>query len=78
MGMTVRRCRVNVQHLDRTNMSDRTSMSTVRPGSLQPESVPSPQTVLEELFNLLEEYAPTWYKEEHHDRAVAALLGREF
>ena len=28
--------------------------------------------VLRELFNLLEQYAPTWYTEEHHNRAVAA------
>ena len=26
-----------------------------------------------ELFSLLELYAPTWYKEEHHNRAAAAL-----
>ena len=26
-----------------------------------------------EIFNLLEEHAPTWYTEEHHERAVAAL-----
>ena len=25
-----------------------------------------------ELFELLEEYAPAWYSEEHHNRAVAA------
>ena len=29
--------------------------------------------VLRELFNLLEQYAPTWYTEEHHNLAVAAL-----
>ena len=29
--------------------------------------------VLRELFNLLEQYAPTWYTEEYHNRAVAAL-----
>lgn len=29
--------------------------------------------VLRELFNLLEEYAPVWYTEEHRDRAVAVL-----
>ena len=29
--------------------------------------------VLRELFNLLEQYAPTWYTEEHHNRAVGAL-----
>ena len=26
-----------------------------------------------ELFQLLEEYAPVWYTEEHHNRALAAL-----
>jgi hypothetical protein len=30
-----------------------------------------------ELFNLLEEYAPSWYTEEHHNRAVAALRALE-
>ena len=34
---------------------------------------PSASEVLLELFNLLEQYAPSWYKEEHHNRAVAAL-----
>jgi hypothetical protein len=29
--------------------------------------------VLLELFNLLEQYAPMWYTEEHHNRAVATL-----
>ena len=35
------------------------------------------KTVLEELFVLLEDYGPAWYTEEHHNRAVNALLGRE-
>ena len=34
----------------------------------------SPEAVLKELFLLLEEYGPQWYTEEHHNRAVAALL----
>jgi hypothetical protein len=34
-----------------------------------------PATVLRELFELLEDYSPVWYTEEHHDRAVAALEG---
>ncbi len=38
---------------------------------------PTARAVLEELFLLLEDYAPTWYTVEHHNRAVAALLGRE-
>ena len=33
--------------------------------------------VLKELFELLEDYAPAWYTEDIHDRAVAALLQRE-
>jgi hypothetical protein len=37
---------------------------------------PTARAVLEELFLLLEDYAPTWYTVEHHNRAVAALLGR--
>jgi hypothetical protein len=32
-----------------------------------------PEEVLLELFNLLEQYAPMWYAEEQHDRALAAL-----
>jgi hypothetical protein len=40
------------------------------------QSVPTTREALEELFQLLEEYAPTWYTEQHHDRAIAALLGR--
>ncbi len=40
------------------------------------ETVPTTREVLEELFQLLEDYAPAWYTERHHDRAVAALLAR--
>lgn len=29
-----------------------------------------------ELFELLEEYGPSWYTEEHHKHAVAALFDR--
>jgi hypothetical protein len=35
------------------------------------------KTVLEELFVLLEDYGPAWYTEEHHNRALNALLERE-
>ena len=31
------------------------------------------EAALRELFLLLEEYAPTWYTEEHHNHAAAAL-----
>jgi hypothetical protein len=40
------------------------------------QRIPTSREVLEELFQLLEEYAPAWYTEQHHDRAVAALVGR--
>ena len=33
----------------------------------------SSHAVLRELFELLEDYAPAWYTEEHHERLVAAL-----
>ena len=42
-----------------------------------PTGAPTAREVLEELFLLLEDYAPTWYTEEHHNRAVAALLRRD-
>ena len=42
-------------------------------GSEEEQRVPTTREVLEELFQLLEEYAPTWYTEEHHNRAVEAL-----
>lgn len=40
-------------------------------------SAPTAREVLEELFLLLEDYAPVWYTEQHHNRAVAALMRRE-
>ena len=35
-----------------------------------------PKAILEDLYELLEEYGPSWYTKEHHDRALAALLDR--
>lgn len=44
---------------------------------MQPdEGIPTTREVLVELFQLLEDYAPTWYTEAHHNRAVSALLNR--
>jgi len=31
------------------------------------------QDALKMLFDLLEEYAPSWYTEEHHGQALSAL-----
>ena len=44
---------------------------------LQVRKAPDARTVLEELFVLLEDYAPVWYTEEHHKRAIDALLERQ-
>lgn len=40
---------------------------------MKAEAPPRPEQVLQELFELLEEYAPGWYTEDHHRRARAAL-----
>ena len=41
--------------------------------SMDQHGTPTIQSALRELFELLEDYAPTWYTEEHHNRAIAAL-----
>ena len=38
---------------------------------------PSARTVLEEVFELLEDYAPIWYTQAQHDRIMAALSNRD-
>ena len=59
---------------------ERVDLAKSRPGDLRfaetERGIPTTREVLEELFQLLEEYAPSWYTEQHHDRAVAALSGR--
>ena len=34
----------------------------------------SPADVLKELFDLLENYAPTWYTDEHRNQALQSLI----
>jgi hypothetical protein len=36
-------------------------------------TAPSIRMALEEVFDLLEDYAPIWYTEKQHDRILAAL-----
>ena len=36
----------------------------------------SQKAILRDLYELLEDYGPAWYTEEHHNRAIAALLDR--
>jgi len=42
-------------------------------GSRSYPSAHDSKSVLRELFELLEDYAPTWYTEEHHNRLASAL-----
>lgn len=37
----------------------------------------SPRVVLEEVLEMLEDYAPTWYTEELHNRIVAAIMSNK-
>ena len=63
-----------LMNVERTGMSD---SGTGDLNLLQKEQcVPTTREVLEELFHLLEDYAPAWYTEQHHNRAVAALMAR--
>ncbi len=39
----------------------------------QPRQTTAAKAALEELITLLEDYGPTWYTEEHHNRAISAL-----
>jgi hypothetical protein len=55
--------------LDRTNVGRGDFDSPQKP-----QRPANARVVLEELFRLLEDYAPAWYTEEHHNRIVAALL----
>jgi len=62
---------MKLEHLNRAESLN----GDVRPS--EPQGLPTTREVLQELFELLEDYAPTWYTQEHHNRAAAALLGTE-
>jgi hypothetical protein len=59
---------VNDERWDQTNSKNGKHASAAK----EPVA-PSVRTVLEEVFQLLEDYAPVWYTEEQHDRILAAL-----
>ena len=42
-------------------------------GNCRDLCAPGPREVLAELVELLEEYGPSWYTEEQHNRAITAL-----
>jgi hypothetical protein len=60
---------VNAERWDQTETNDGKPVSAVK--------APSTRTVLEEVFELLEDYAPIWYTQEQHDRILAALGERD-
>jgi len=53
---------------------DKANTTKEIPYNFEQQAFVNSQAVIEELFELLEEYGPSWYTEEHHKRAVAALL----
>ena len=53
--------------------SDQATGSHREESDASPAQLESIAEVFRELFNLLEQYAPVWYTEEHHNLAVAAL-----
>ena len=53
--------------------SDQATGSHREKSDASPAPLESIAEVFRELFSLLEQYAPVWYTEEHHNRAVAAL-----
>lgn len=62
---------VNGERWDQTN-----SKIGKHAGAATDQTTPSVRTVLEEVFELLEDYAPLWYTEAHHERILAALRAR--
>jgi hypothetical protein len=52
-------------------------LGSVEPKRRQGIDTSNTKVVLRELYLLLEDYAPVWYTEEHHRRALKALLDRE-
>ncbi len=53
------------------------SKSGKHAGAAKEPTAPSVRMALEEVFELLEDYAPLWYTQEHHDRILSALLNRD-
>ena len=58
---------MSLQTLEKANPAQRKSITR------EPLPAVNPRTVFVELFELLEEYGPSWYTEEQHNRAVAAM-----
>ena len=60
------------------NVEEVTTLATNNFANPMQRSRMNPELVLEELFCLLEEYCPTWYTEELHNKAIAALIERNW
>jgi hypothetical protein len=57
---------------ERTQGSAQSGIQSDKSNAFQAQSVFTAE-VLREFFTLLEEYAPAWYTEQQHNRAVVAL-----
>ena len=63
--------------MDREHVNLTASSTREISNSDETERAPTTREVLEELFHLLEDYAPIWYTEEQHNRILAALRRTE-
>jgi hypothetical protein len=60
--------------LNRTEQSDVSSLAQLPDDASElKRHLIRPAEVLAELYGLLEEYAPSWYTQQHHQRAESAL-----
>jgi hypothetical protein len=60
------------QNVHRKPVNQKIRVRRTRPARVQKEQLELVVSTFQELVTLLEEYAPVWYTEQHHQRAVAA------
>ena len=66
---------MNIVHMEATRVDSKNPVDIEKFNKPKTRRRPAtPRAVLEEVFELLEDYAPAWYTEEHHNRIVEALL----
>ena len=67
-----RRSKLNIEQLEVNDVPSQSFGAFATP-----RRAPGAREVLEEVYELLEDYGPTFYTEELHNRIVAALMPRE-
>ena len=73
LGDPLKRKRASTALIHEVSREDSQNGSRVGSRQMPTRLAPNPVAVLQELFDLLEDYAPTWYTEELHERAMIAL-----